>query len=79
MEAPVLTRRFYPIGELRSYRLSRGITLIRVAVATGISLARASEVERFPERARPGEIDRLKRAVDELARERDHELTAVNR
>ena len=51
----------------REYRLRFGVPLVRAAVQSGISLCRASEIERHPERARPGELERLREAVDQLA------------
>lgn len=59
-------RRTYPLTDIREYRMRRGITLMAVAFHSGLSLARASFIERFPERARPGELDRLRAAVDGL-------------
>jgi transcriptional regulator with XRE-family HTH domain len=52
---------------LREYRLRRGITLVKAAVYADLSLSRASEIERDPSRARPGEIEALQRAVDRLS------------
>jgi hypothetical protein len=60
-------RRMPPLTKWRSYRLSRRIPLIRAAVFADLSLARASEIERFPERARAGELERLRAAVDRAA------------
>jgi hypothetical protein len=53
----------------REYRLRRGVTLMRAAVWAGMSLFRASVIERFPERARPGETERLRAGVDRAATE----------
>lgn len=63
-------RRFEPATEQRIYRLSRGITLMQAAMEGGFSLARASTIERFPRKARPGELERLKAAVDTVAASR---------
>ena len=61
-------RRVFPIlTEPRRYRLERGITLSLAAFEAGTSMARASEIERYPERARPGELEALRRAVDTFA------------
>jgi hypothetical protein len=61
-------RRTFPIlTEPRRYRLERGITLSLAAFEAGTSMARASEIERYPERARPGELEALRRAADSLA------------
>lgn len=35
----------------------------------GLSLVRAGEIERDPEKARPGELERLRRGVDTVASE----------
>jgi hypothetical protein len=56
-------RRFLPATEFRLERLRVGVPLSETARAAGLSLARASEIERFPNRARPGEIDRLVKAI----------------
>jgi hypothetical protein len=61
-------RRAFPIPTpLRLARLSLGVTLAESARAAGLTLIRASEVERFPERARPDEIERLRRATERIA------------
>jgi hypothetical protein len=44
------------------------VTLAKAAVIAGLSLARASEIERDPKRARSGELERLREAVDRIAR-----------
>jgi len=62
-------RRMPPLTKWRSYRLSRRVPLIKAAVLADTSLSRASEIERHPERARPGELERLKSAVDRAAAE----------
>ena len=56
-----------PLTEAREHRLRQGVTLIEAAVFGDFTLARASEIERFPERARPGELERLGEAVDQAA------------
>jgi hypothetical protein len=45
------------------------VQLIKAAVIADLSLSRASEIERFPERARPGELERLRHAVDRAAKD----------
>jgi hypothetical protein len=40
------------------------------AISAGLSLARASEIERAPSSARPGELKRLRAAVDRAAEQR---------
>jgi hypothetical protein len=61
------SRRTYPLTDAREYRLRRGVTLMAASFYSGISLARASYIERKPEKARPGEIERLHAAVDRAA------------
>jgi len=51
---------------IRQYRQSRGFNLHDVARVSGINAARASVIEREPEKARPGEIGRLRDAIDRL-------------
>jgi hypothetical protein len=51
--------------EAREYRLRRGITLVEAAVHAGMSVFRASVIERYPEQARAGELERLRAAVDQ--------------
>jgi transcriptional regulator with XRE-family HTH domain len=70
IEIPTPRRKFYPISSEREFRLRRGITLSEAARLAGLSLARASEIERHPRRARPGELERLRVAVDRAALER---------
>jgi hypothetical protein len=53
-----------PASKWRTYRLEKGVLLSVAAMLAGLSLARASEIERFPERARPGELERLQKGVD---------------
>lgn len=64
---PTPKRKFYPARPEREFRLRRGITLSEAARLAGLSLARASEIERFPDRARPGELERLRTAIDRAA------------
>ena len=60
--------------EPREHRLRHGVPLVKAAVFADLSLVRASEIERHPERPRPGELERLRQAVDEIAaRERGGE------
>jgi len=69
VEAPIPRRKFYATTAQREYRLRKAVTLSEAARTAGLSLYRASEVERFPDRARPGELERLRRAVDLVAKE----------
>ena len=62
--------RLAPLTQLRRYRLERAVSLADAASTSGISTARVSVVERDPALARPGEIDRLLRAVDIIAKAR---------
>lgn len=64
---PVARRRMPPMTAPRAYRLGVRVTLVRASVFADMSLARASEIERHPERARPGELERLRDAVDAAA------------
>jgi hypothetical protein len=67
---PPIVRRTMPrLTEARAYRLRLGIPLVKAAVYADFSLSRASEIERFPARARPGELERLLEAVDRAASE----------
>lgn len=62
-------RKFYRATKVRSYRLERGVLLSEAArsAAPPFSLVRASVLERFPEKARAGELERLLRGVDRVA------------
>lgn len=60
-------RRLPRLTKAREYRLRRGVVLTMAAVYAGIPPTRASLIERFPERARPGELERLRAAVDRAA------------
>jgi hypothetical protein len=62
-------KNFAPATEGRLYRLTRGIRLAKAADVAGLSLARASEIERHPVRARRNELERLRAAIDRLATE----------
>ena len=62
-------RRMYPTTEIREYRLRRGVRLQDVAARAGVSLSRASYVERDPSVARKGELEALKAAVDSISAE----------
>ena len=64
-------RAFPNLTEVRAYRLERGVTLAQVSHYSEISLVRASTLERFPEKARPGELEKLKEAADWAAAIRD--------
>lgn len=67
IEIPSPKRKFYPASRPREFRLRRGVTLAEAARLAGLSLARASEIERYPDRARSGELERLRAAVDRAA------------
>jgi len=69
-----------PLTPIRIYRKQRhpGITLAHIYLATGISQNRWSKVERFPEQARPGEIQILRNAVDQVGAQLD-ELDRLER
>jgi transcriptional regulator with XRE-family HTH domain len=56
-------RKFYRAGPLRAQRVIQGKTLQQVAASAGISLTRASELERELVRPRPGELERLRAAI----------------
>jgi hypothetical protein len=60
--------RLSPATPLRLDRLKVGIPLYDLAREAGLSLSRASLAERFPENARPGEIERLRAALERVAR-----------
>lgn len=64
-------KKFYPAGEARSYRLTQGVRLIEIVGRTGLSLTRVSQLERNPELARPGELQIMKTAVDEIVSARE--------
>ena len=63
-------RRLPPLTPAREYRLRRGVPLVTAAVHADIPPSRASEIERFPDRAQPGELARLRKGVDFAARQR---------
>jgi hypothetical protein len=54
---------------VRAYRLGKGVLLSEGArqAKPPLTLVRASEIERFPEKARPGELERLLSGVDRAA------------
>jgi hypothetical protein len=62
-------RQMPPLTPHREYRLRRRVPLIVAAVHAQMSLSRASEIERFPNKARPGELERLRKAVDQAAKQ----------
>ena len=62
-------RKFYKLTAPRAHRLQSGVTLARAATLAGLSMARASEIERHPKEARAGELDRLREAVNRAAAE----------
>jgi hypothetical protein len=70
-------RAFPHLTEVRAYRLERGVTLAEASHYSGISLVRASTLERFPEKARPGELEKLKEATDWAATFRDSGIGAA--
>ena len=57
-------RSFPKLTKPRAYRLRRAVRLAEAARLAGLSSARASLVERNPEIARPGELERLRSGVD---------------
>lgn len=61
-----MKRRFALLTAQRAHRLQRGITLAEACLMAGLSMARASEIERRPELARPGELEELRAAVERL-------------
>lgn len=60
-------RQFPPATPLRLERLRRGLRLADIARRAGVSLTRASEIERDPAAAKPAEIDALRRATEKLS------------
>jgi hypothetical protein len=66
---PQPRRRMPAMTDAREYRLRRGVPLVTAAVFADLPLARASEIERDPARARDGELERLKAAVDKVSAE----------
>jgi hypothetical protein len=61
--------RMAPMTRQRAYRLRRGVPLIKASVCAELSLVRASDIERHPDRARPGELERLRAGVDMAVKE----------
>jgi transcriptional regulator with XRE-family HTH domain len=59
-----------PLTEVRAYRLRLNVTMAEAAVASGIPMARLSQIERQPDAARDGEIEALHAAVDRVAASR---------
>jgi hypothetical protein len=60
-ESPAAPSRILPkVTEPYLFRRALRVTLQDATRIVGMSLARGSEIERFPERARPGEIERLR-------------------
>lgn len=55
-------RLFTPSDE-RLFRLCHRVALADAARLGGLSLSRASEIEREPARARPGELEKLRAGV----------------
>ena len=60
-------RPLQPTSPLRLHRVANRVRLHDLAHYARCSPARISEIERFPERARPGEIDRLTTFINEIA------------
>ncbi|MFZ2493908.1 MAG: helix-turn-helix transcriptional regulator [Thermoanaerobaculia bacterium] len=56
----------FAITPLREKRLRAVLTLADVAAKAGMSLTRASIIERDATRAKGGELDRLSAAIDEI-------------
>jgi hypothetical protein len=63
-------RRLVPASPLRLFRLERGVPLVTVAVEVDTPPSRLSQLERDPTRARPGEIERLQKAIEAISRRR---------
>jgi hypothetical protein len=58
------------LSETRAYRLNAGVRLMDVSCYSGISLTRLSEIERFADRARIGELEVVRETVDRIVAER---------
>jgi len=56
---------------VRAHRLKLGVPLVTATVYASLPLSRASEIERNPALARPGELAALRAGVERAARERD--------
>ena len=67
----VRRRRLSPASDLRLSRLAKALTLSEVAARAGMSLTRASYIERDPAIAKPAELDALKRAINAMSTERE--------
>jgi predicted transcriptional regulator len=63
--------RLAPLTAIRRYRLERAVSLNDVASVSGMSTARVSFLERGMMEAGVGEIERLLRAVDKVAAQRE--------
>ena len=59
-------RGFSPISDLRAYRLRAGVKLMTAAVHAGMSLTKASHIEREPMNASAADVKALRDAVDEI-------------
>ena len=70
MDTTTSRRRLAPASPLRLFRLERGVPLTTVTVMVDTPPSRLSQLERDLSRARPGEIERLQKAIDEIARRR---------
>jgi ribosomal protein L13E len=64
---PLRIPRVIPASPPRLARLGRGVALSEAARAAGLTLSRASIIERHPDLAKPGEIDRLLEGVERAA------------
>jgi hypothetical protein len=64
-------RRFTAPSKERLYRLGFGVPLNAAAVLAGISLTRASQIERDPGAAKAGELEALRAAVEQLVADRE--------
>lgn len=65
-------RKTYPLSSIRAHRKSQAdgsITMIHVVTRTGISFHDLGEIERDPSKAKPGQLEIIRAAVDEMAAE----------
>lgn len=72
-------RRMVGLTKPREYRLRRGVTLAEAAVLCEMTLSRASVIERYPQQARPGEIEQLREGVEAALLRRRERVTALGR
>jgi RNase P/RNase MRP subunit p30 len=66
-DPPVKRWSFPAITDLRAARLRYGLTLAATTLQAGMSLTRASLIERNLDAARPGELEALRAAVADLS------------